>query len=350
MPTSIAILFHARQTDAASMHYRIWPIAECWRRMGLRVDIVFGVAGENERTLLNADLLVPHVDCSVRPAPYQRLIERHPLVLNRRAGDIRKRRVSSLLVTRAEVESGSYWGPVIVKSNGNCGGLPDYHYARPHDAGPTLLDKVRRRVCNHPSLERRAWGAWLESLSYRFARTLTRYPIYDSAKDVPRGVWSNPHLVVERFVPERVRVDSPTPTPAAALSPRSGPLHYAMRMWIVMGGVGTGRTLTAADAYVKDRHAKLGHFTQPPSEALGERGWCARLGVDYGKLDYVVPRPEEGGDGGAVLLDVNTTPTVSGDAFSEFYVEQCGPLAKAALEWAERKENADAPLQAAAVA
>jgi hypothetical protein len=312
VPTSIAILFHARQTDAASMHYRIWPIAECWRQMGLRVDIVFGVAGENEKTLLNADLLVPHVDCSVRPAAYQRMVDRHPLVLNRRAGDIRKRVISTRLLTRDDVTSGRYTGPVIVKTNGNCGGLPDYHYAR--DGGPTLLDKVRRRLCNHPRMESHATC---------FARTLTRYPIYEHAGAVPRGVWSNPHLVVERFTPERV-----------AASDGATTLHYVMRMWIIMGGAGTGRTLTAADPYVKDRHATLAHFSEPPQEASA---WRTRLGVDYGKLDYVVPRPQEGGDGGSVLLDVNTTPTVSGDAFSEFYVEQCAPLARAAIDWAEHE-------------
>ncbi|HYE63091.1 MAG TPA: hypothetical protein VD997_13935 [Phycisphaerales bacterium] len=322
-------MFHARQTDAARMHYRIWPIAECWRRMGIKVDVVFGIDGENERTLLNADLLVPHVDCSVRPPAYQAVIERHPRVLNRRLTDIRKRTVarlmgSPLVVTRADVEAG-YDGPVIVKTDGNCGGLPDYHYSRGGDRGPTLLDKVRRRVCNHALVTRHAW---LERRSYRWARTLTRYPIYESARDVPAGVWANPSLVVERFVPERVAVESG--------------LHYVMRMWIVMGESGTGRTLTAADAYVKDRHARLAHFSALPAEAAS---WRERLGVDYGKLDYVVPRETEWdvsglkarppGSGSAVLLDVNPTPTVSGDAFSEFYVEQCAPLARGAVEWAE---------------
>jgi hypothetical protein len=105
-------------------------------------------------------------------------------------------------------------------------------------------------------------------------------------------VFDPPDLVVEKFMPER-----------------EGP-HYVMRMWIVMGDRAIGRILRSDDPYVKNSNGALGEFFEAPPGLDERRG---ELGLDYGKMDFVLH------DGRAVLIDVNVTPTVTGDARGERY-------------------------------
>lgn len=285
---SIAVLFHERQRDAERMHYRIWPIMENWRAMGVRVHILHGVGHR-----VDAQLLVPHVDVSYVPDEYWAFIQSYPRAINGAVRDIRKTRVSAQLV-----RPGDGWeGPVIVKTAANCAGLSDHRFARAQ--GPTLLNRVRWRVTSQ---------AWIEPRALRFAKALSRYYIFERASDVPAGVFANPHLVAERFLPER---------DAAG--------NYVMRMWIVMGDAGLGRVLRGSDPYVKNLNAALEEFDTPPPEV---EAWRRAFGLEYGKIDFVMH------DGRAVIIDANTTPTVSGDAFSEKYVRQCEPLARAGLRLA----------------
>jgi hypothetical protein len=297
---SIAILFHADQRDPASVPYRIWSIAHTWRALGIRVETLRGASAATQDAALACDLLVPHVDCSIRPPAYQALIERHPLAMNCRVADITKRAVSTQLLTRDDAARGVWPGPVIIKTNRNCGGLPDYlHVDRAAERLRSLLARARRRVTNHPRLS---------PLLYPYGRTLLHYPVLPSALAVPRAVWRNPHLVVERFVPER----------------HAG--QYVLHLWIFMGKGGFRRTIICPVPQVK---ARLGtttyHEDAPPQVALA----AARIGIDFGKLDYVCP---EGGD--PIILDVNTTPTFPGDVHGQESIALCRPLALAALEWA----------------
>lgn len=286
---SIAVLLHPLQRDAMAMHYRIWPIVANWRAMGVRVDVVYGVVG-NERVLREADVLVPHVDCSYLPDEVWEVVRAHPRVVNGRVRDIRKTVVSSNLVRPGDV-----WdGPVILKTVGNCGGLSDHRFGRM--GGPTLFERARHRL---------TFDARREPKLMRYARTLTRYYLFERVSDVPSGVWANEHLVVERFLPER---DSDG--------------NFVMRMWIVMGGAEVGRVLRGSDPYVKNVNAALEEFDEPPAAV---EAWRRKFGLDYGKIDFVIH------DGEAVIIDANTTPTVSGDAHSEKYVKQCEPLARAGL-------------------
>lgn len=290
MIRSIAVLMHPLQHDADRLHYRIWPIIANWRAMGVRVDVVHGVRG-HEDALLAADVLVPHVDCSRLDDATWALLQRHPRVINRRVRDIRKTAVSAQLLRQSDV-----WdGPVIVKTVGNCGGLSDHRFSR--ESGPTLVDRLRHRL---------TFAAQREVHLLRWARTLTRYYLFEHTREVPRGVWANPHLVVERFLPER---------------DESG--NYVMRMWITMGDAGLGRILRGTDPYVKNVNAALEEFSTPPASV---EAWRREFGLDYGKIDFVMHRGE------AVIIDANTTPTVSGDAWSEKYVRQCEPLARGALD------------------
>lgn len=277
---SIAVLFHERDRGAPGSNFRIWPLVANWREMGIRVEPVYGILRRVE-----ADVLVPHVDLSYIPDDYWAFIQGYPRVVNRRVRDIRKTAVS-----QCRVRPGDGWGgPVIVKTVGNCGGFPDVWFGPRRK--PSLWSRARTRAGRTP---------WIQARTLRWARTLTRYPVFESAADVPRGVWKNRHLLVERFLPERHE------------------RGYALRMLIVLGDRTMGRLLVSADTIVKNATAALLEIDTHPPEIHEAR---RRLGLDYGKMDYIIH------EGRGVLLDVNTTPTLSGDAYSEEYKRNCADLA-----------------------
>ena len=277
------------------MRYRIWAIAENWKRRGIRVDVLVGAPPSGN---IDADLLVPHIDLSYIPEHLWRVIGAHPRALNARLRDIRKGTISRSLVLRGD----GYDGPVIVKTTRNCGGWSDAAYA---DAGRLcLVRRVVRKMQTRPGLE---------ACTMRWARELPRYPIYASAREVPRGVWGNRHLVVERFTPERRGA------------------RYVMRMWVVLGERSLGRALVSPEPYVKDRLATLEEMPEAPGEVMA---WPGELGLDYGKLDYLMHTDAEGVCR-PVLIDVNTTPTVSGDPRSKKYVAQNADLAEGIEAWGE---------------
>ncbi len=276
-------MLHERDTRGESRHYRIWPIAENWRRRGIDVKVVHG-----PHPCDDADVLVPHLDCSYTPDEYWDVIQGHPRVVNGKIRDIRKTVVSSHLVGQSD----PWDGPVIVKTNNNSGGFMDLEYG--NSKPPSFLDGLRKRA---------AWHPWIQPRSLGWAHTLTKYPIFEHLSEVPASVWSNRHLVVEKFF----------------LPDRDDRGEYVVYLWIVFGDRGIGRTLHSPDPYVKNASSRLGSFDRPPDSILGVQ---SRYGLDYGKIDYVMHKGEP------VLLDLNRTPAVSGDAFSEDYVSQCAPLAE----------------------
>src|SRR5688572_7167271 len=162
---SVAILFHERDRGAPSSNFRIWPMAANWREAGIRVDVVYGISRP-----IDSDLLIPHIDLSYIPDDYWAVIQNHPCAVNRGIRDIRKS-----AYTQNRVTPGDGWeGPVIVKTVGNCGGYPDAWFGPRR--GPSLFSRARTRLGRIP---------WIEERSLGWARTLTRYPIFDSARDVP---------------------------------------------------------------------------------------------------------------------------------------------------------------------
>jgi hypothetical protein len=111
-----------------------------------------------------------------------------------------------------------------------------------------------------------------------------RYPVFPSVRDLPDGVFANPHLVVERFLPERegarcfVRYYS-----------FFGDRHVCLRR--------------SGEGPVVRFDSSAAEEVPVPAEILAER---ARLGFDYGKFDFVVH------GGVPVLLDANPTPSLPG--------------------------------------
>jgi hypothetical protein len=201
-------------------------------------------------------------------------------IVNRQVLDISKRRVSRMLVTSGD----RYIGPVIVKSNANYAGLDD----------SARLDHGRKRL---PRL--------IKFLLHKTQPVVpTPYRIYPSIADVPQRVWSESHLVVEKFIPER-----------------EGCL-YCIRKWVFLGDADILIIDRSNDPIVKAANSKQDLVKdRVPEELVVER---RRLGFDYGKFDYVMH------EGQAVLLDANSTP---GGEHSTRYNIYSDRLASGLEEW-----------------
>lgn len=118
-----------------------------------------------------------------------------------------------------------------------------------------------------------------------------QYPILAHPGEVPAGVWNNEHLIVEKFLPER-----------------EDDLYF-VRYWTFLGD----RNMTGRYGS-RNPIVKFGGIATPdmPVEPPPElRQWRERLGLDYGRLDYVMH------DGRPVLLDVNKTPG-GGDSIAAY--------------------------------
>ena len=93
-PMTIAVVFHATASAARMRAYRIWHCAQTWAQMGIDVRVVNGPAVPP-----GVDLVIPHVDLSLLPPEYRRLLDAPGIVLNRRVVDIRRRSFSRNLVS-----------------------------------------------------------------------------------------------------------------------------------------------------------------------------------------------------------------------------------------------------------
>lgn len=221
-------------------------LASFWRERGDEVLVASGT----ER-LPPADLAILHVNLSVIPDNYAEAARRYPRVVNGAALDIRKRTVSSNLVSRDD----DWPGPVIVKTDLNYFGLPE------------------------------AW-ACRQELSHgqevpEAPPALKTYPVFRDIPSVPERIWSRPHLVVERFLPERDEKG------------------FYLRTWVFLGDRERCRRHLSRDAVVKSKNLIASEDCGVPDFIRSER---ERLGFDYGKFDFVMHK------GQPVLLDANKTP------------------------------------------
>lgn len=239
--------------------YFISSLSDVWTRHGLTVR----VAAPQERDE-PGDIAILHIDRTVIDHSLLDATSRYARVVNCAATDISKRVVSSQLVRRDD----DYDGPVIIKTNANCGGLSD----REPSYSRRFVGPMRRRW------DRRAPYALTGVFSYG------DYPILPRKSQVRSRVWEDERLVVERFLPERQGS------------------KYIVRTWVFLGDHEICRVTRSDRPVVKSGYASdITNLGDVPEELRRERD---RLGLDYGKMDYVIH------DGSAVLLDANTTPTV----------------------------------------
>jgi len=248
----ILILLHEREPDPGVVPYRIWFLREIWEACGVEVVVQKGIGSTPQ-----ADVVIPHLDLTVVPPEYVRFLERYPVVLNRRVTDVSKRVISQHLVRPGE----DYEGPVIVKTDRNYGGLPE------------------RRIA--PGRRVRRWSGKIRTLAKACAMLPEHYPVFESMRDVPPKVFDNDALVVERFLPEREGA------------------QYCLRTWVFLGSRELSMRRCCPVPVIKPS------WSTPPEEVEvpeAMRSARTRLGLDYGKLDFVVR------DGEAILFDATRTP------------------------------------------
>ncbi len=243
---TIVILEHAFQ-DQLGVPYMLHAIAGHWSAQGHRVLFHRGEVDPPP-----GDLAVLHVDLTVTPAAYRRLLAFYPRVVNAAVLDISKR-----LYSRDAVGPGSDWpGPVILKSEGNFGGRIDMHLR---------------------ALEMRAHG----TSAIPELQALKDYPVFNSAAGVPAAHRNLPGLFVEKFLPEQ------------------DARGYYLRIWSFFGDRERSSRFRSSEPIIKARNIADREAVEVPDEI---RAWRAKLGFDFGKFDYV-----RHGDRYA-LLDANRTP------------------------------------------
>jgi hypothetical protein len=270
----IAILVHAHDRFDY-IGYFLREIARIWREQGFQISVLQGPASQTA-----ADLAILHVDLTVIPGDYLVAARRFPRLLNGAVLDISKRKISCNILSRTD----NYDGPVIVKTNRNSGGWREARLMR-----TTVLRRAVR------SLRRRLpWACRAELKA-------GNYPIFESMAKVPRLVWHNPNLVVERFLSEQ----------------RDG--FYCLRTWVFFGDRETNSLSYSKDPIVKSSSVIR---REPVAEVPDELRRMRRdLGFDFGKFDYAIV------DGRVVLYDANRTP-----ALGHFSPEQYEPRARLLAE------------------
>jgi hypothetical protein len=231
-------------------------LCDAWAEAGHQIELMRGIP----RQRVKVDVLVPHVDLTVTPPDYIEYIEQFPVVVNQRMTDNSKRKVSQDILTSED----PWAGEVIVKTDKNFGGIPE-RVIRNVSEGRPLDEEITQRP----------WRRVDQLLP-------AEYPIFASIRDVPAGVWRNSNLIVEKFLPE---IEDGL---------------YCNRVAIVMGDKVLCRRVYAKAKVIKGVKIERTEEVDPPEELAAIR---KRLGMDYGKIDFVVH--EEG----VHVFDMNNTPS-----------------------------------------
>jgi hypothetical protein len=249
-------------------------LADVWEAAGNQIIVLRGIDCYEP-----ADILVIHADVTHLPEGYVEFSRRYPVVINGRVLDISKRRISRHLVSKDD----SYGGPVIVKTDCNFGGLPE-RSRNHHLPLQILFSKLQLSLPVD-------WQLWFSRMQISFfpswIRSLTpySYPIYANPGHVPIAVWQSPHLVVEKYRPER-----------------EGD-HYCLRQWIFLGDKEINQRCFSLNPIVKARNVVHREDGLPVPKGL--RALRTELGFDYGKFDYGLVNGE------LILYDANWTPTMN---------------------------------------
>ena len=253
--SKVAVLTHA-DDELRSESYLLNLLIDAWQQSDIEVVVLRGTDRFEA-----AGALILHVDLTVIPQDYIAFSNRYPVVINGRVHDISKRRISANLLRAGDL----YRGEVIVKTDLNYGGRREGRQAR--------RSRLHRRL-----LKRLPWS-WTGNLSPK------TYPIFSSPAAVPRAVWRNPRLVVEKYLPEREGE------------------YYCLRQWVFFGDRGINQRVFSPEPIVKSESVVHREYDVPIPDAL--RAMRSRLGFDYGKFDYVLIKGE------VSLLDANRTPNAN---------------------------------------
>jgi len=259
----IAVLFHETDRSRPARRYIVHLLAEYWRQWGHDVCFIYGV-----QRVEAADLLFVHVDLSVVPEEYLEFASRYAVTVNGGVPDIRKSQISTNIVTADD----EWRGPVIVKSDLNCAGEPETVRvgSRLERRWPVVV-RLRRKL---PS-RMRSW--WAGTNVFASAED---YEIYEDLSLVPATRVRDKRVVIERFLPEL-----------------EDGLYYT-RVYQFLGNRWICLRMGSRSPIVKAYNSARVERVEPHPCVTD---WRKKLGMEYGKLDYVVVNGE------AVLLDANKT-------------------------------------------
>lgn len=271
--TSIAVI--VLRNGELGEDYLLGRIVGCWRESGMDVHLLRG-----PEATVDADLAILHVDLTTIPDNYLDCARKFPRTLNSSVIDISKRRISRNIVYPGD----GYDGPVIVKTNRNCGGMPERRIFGRRAGLRGAIHGLRRRL------------PW----TMRNELSTHEYRLFPAVRDVPRLVWLNSNFVVERFLPEM----------------RDG--YYCLRTWVFFGGQETNSLSYASEPIVKSSNVVRREIIPEVPDELREIR--RSLGFDFGKFDYSIV------NGRVVLYDTNRTPSI-GSLSREQFLPQARHLA-----------------------
>jgi len=293
-----------------------------WKAAGYRVIDHIGLSG-----LPVADLVIVHINSTVIPQEYVDLINKCPRVINGNVLDVSRRRFSQLLVSKTD----DYTGPVIVKTNANYGGWPEYVRDNREDQKSKLRHFTSNAVPDNRSRIRQ-WSSIIKSMAgirWRDIANKTwpwkteyswdaidaldpmRYPIFDDIKSVPSGIWENDNLVVERFVRNH-----------------EGGLFYT-HYFVFFGDKEISGRIGSPNPIVKFGNCVSDEEVPVPDEV---RQWRNDVKIDFGRFDYV----HAGGK--CFLIDVNKTEGGSDENYG--YSEEMDFLASGLEFYLDRESKA----------
>jgi len=252
---SVAIITHELDAELRGGPFLLSNLIDAWEEQGIEVHITEGCH------YIPADIAVMHIDTTRISEEYQALAQRYDYVINGRITDISKSSFSQQLLK----EKDDYEGRVIIKTDANFGGIPE-------------LDFIRREGSEINNGQALSW----ENLRYIDS---SKYPVYASIKEVPEGVWQNPHLIVEKYLAESLD---------------SG--DYKLRTYLFFGNEEIAMWHISPDLINKLDNTTSRGFLEEVPEVLRE--FRAGSGFDMGRFDYTEV------DGEVVLLDINKTPGV----------------------------------------
>jgi hypothetical protein len=273
MARTIVFLTHAEQgLDPSSTMLRI--ARQHWKPKGYRLVVHRGTG-----TPPQGDIAIQHVDLTRLPPGYAELASHFPITINGAVHDISKRRISSGLIVRGQDVD----GPVIVKTDFNHAGVKE----RQLEGG---MARLKNRVLQ------RFPAAWTGRLPR------DRYMVFDRVDQVPRWVWRNPSLVVQRLFAER-----------------RGP-YFVLHQWYFLGDQDCVSTFLSRDPLVKLATVvkRLPLHKEVPAAIRRQR---EALKFDYGKFDFIEH------EDGPVLIDANRTPNEGPDPRVERVNAICASLA-----------------------
>lgn len=257
MPDTIAILTH-EHLNLEAIPYLVRTLINSWKNNGKEVFVLGGID-----EFKPADALFMHVDLTVIPDDYSSFARQYPLVINGHVTNIAKRSFSSQLVTGRH----EFRGPVIIKTDFNCGGSMERRLYRRQGGMEKLFNSIRNSL------------PWY----YRSYLSSKSYPIFASPLEVPVPVWKNRDLVVEKFTPEICGNE------------------FCLRQWVFLGQRELSQRTFSSEPIVKSGNVTRREPDIQIPQVL--RDMRKALGFDYGKFDFVLV------DGKPVLLDVNKTPS-----------------------------------------